>query len=243
MRVGGQLNIRLSKKIPMGGGLGGGSSDAAAILLALPALAGKTLSTETLLELAAGLGSDVPFFLFGGSAVAQGRGTELYGLPDIRKQYGIVVAPGVHVSTPEAYKALGRGLTSDASSNIINSFQAFVWDLGGWQTESGKPPVFENDFESVVFENYPRLKSIKRKLLKLGASSAMMSGSGSALFGLFATREGMEAARGQWERMRIDGESAFPIQTVSRTQYQAQWLRSLAPYVNRKVWPPQSRCA
>ncbi len=84
MRIGGQLNIRLSKKIPMGGGLGGGSSDAAAILLALPALAGKTLPTETLLELAAGLGSDVPFFLFGGSAVAQGRGTELYGLPDIR---------------------------------------------------------------------------------------------------------------------------------------------------------------
>ena len=86
MRIGGQLNIRLSKKIPMGAGLGGGSSDAAAILLALPALAGRTLCLrKRCWNSAAGLGSDVPFFLFGGSAVAQGRGTELYGLPDIRK--------------------------------------------------------------------------------------------------------------------------------------------------------------
>ncbi len=237
LRLRGHLKAALTKRVPMGGGLGGGSSDAAAVLLALPVLAGKVLPVSRLLEIGAGLGSDVPFFLLGGTAAALGRGTELYPLPDGRRQHGLLVAPGVHVSTPEAYKALGRGLTSGASSNIINSFQAFVWDLGGLQNCPQKPPVFENDFESVVFDLYPRLKSIKRTLLKQGASYAMMSGSGSALFGVFESRDAVQAARAKW------GEAALAVHTVSRSQYQALWWRSLAPHMDGKVWPPRSRYA
>src|SRR5262249_48591317 len=109
-RVKGQVHFRLSKKIPMGGGLGGGSSNAAAVLLALPVLAGKFLPLNSLIELGSSLGSDVPFFLIGGTALGLGRGTELYPLPEVREEPILVVAPGVHVSTPEAYKALGRGL-------------------------------------------------------------------------------------------------------------------------------------
>ena len=82
MQTNARIEIVLDKKIPMGGGLGGGSSDAAAVLLALPVLAGKRLELPCLIELASALGSDVPFFLLGGRAVALGRGTELYPLPD-----------------------------------------------------------------------------------------------------------------------------------------------------------------
>jgi 4-diphosphocytidyl-2-C-methyl-D-erythritol kinase len=234
----GCLGVRLNKKVPMGGGLGGGSSDAAAILLALPVLCGAKLTLETRLKLAADLGSDVPFFLAGGTAVALGRGTELYPLDDAPKQQGLVVAPGIHVSTPEAYKALRRGLTSDDNFNYINSFQAGVWEMESWRCPPGRRPASENDFESVVFDLYPRLKSLKSQLLRLGATSAMMSGSGSALFAFFDSRPKLEIAR-----TRLGSESVFPIRTVTRTQYQTMWWRSLAPHISEKVWPPQSRSA
>src|SRR5207302_10940844 len=93
MRLTGRVEMRLTKRIPMGAGLGGGSSDAAAILLALPALAGRSLALSTLHDLAQQLGSDVPFFLLGGRAAAIGRGTELFPLPDAAARPGIVVAP------------------------------------------------------------------------------------------------------------------------------------------------------
>ena len=101
--------MKLKKRIPAGGGLGGGSSDAAAVLLALPALTGKRAEMADLSEIAAGLGSDVPFFLHGGTALGLGRGEELYPLPDMPSLPVLVLAPPLHVSTPEAYRALGRG--------------------------------------------------------------------------------------------------------------------------------------
>ncbi len=95
----GHFRIRLEKQIPMGGGMGGGSSNAAAILLAVPYLCGKRLSLERLIDMAAELGSDVPFFLLGGAAAASGRGTELCPLPDTAAHHAILIAPGIHVST------------------------------------------------------------------------------------------------------------------------------------------------
>ena len=83
--------------------------------------------------------------------------------------------------------------------------------------------AFENDFESVVFDLYPRLKSIKGELLRLGATSAMMSGSGSALFGFYDSRPKMEAAR-----IRLGRETVIPVRTVTRSQYRQMWWRSLA---------------
>ena len=90
-RAKGQLRIRLTKRIPMGSGLGGGSSNAAAMLLALPAILNKKIALEKLMELAAELGSDVPFFLIGGTAVGLGRGTELYPLPDVPASPGLLI--------------------------------------------------------------------------------------------------------------------------------------------------------
>jgi 4-diphosphocytidyl-2-C-methyl-D-erythritol kinase len=218
----------------MGAGLGGGSSDAAAVLLALPVLAGRKLPLEKLLELGACLGSDVPFFLLGGAAVALGRGTELYPLPDYAPAAGLVVAPAIHVSTPEAYRALAAPeLTSGPQENIISSFQSFVW-----RQTNAAPASGENDFESVVIAQHPQLRALKRRLLTLGARSAMLSGSGSALFGLFDSRREAERALPAFPRERV-----FLISVVSRARYRSLWRRALGAHIAGKVWPPQSRYA
>ena len=159
MHLTGRLEIWLTKHIPMGAGLGGGSSDAAAVLLALPVLAGRKLDIEKLSQLAQQLGSDVGFFLLGGRAVGIGRGTELFPLPDGPAQNALVVAPGVHVSTPQAYRDLSPRLTSESQQNKIFSFQSQVWSRG---VES----LPRNDFEEVVFPQHPSLAAIKKRLLR-----------------------------------------------------------------------------
>ena len=240
LRVTARVEFRLRKRIPMGAGLGGGSSDAAAVLLALPVLAGRRLELDRLIALAAELGSDVPFFLLGGAAAALGRGTELYPLPDSAPRRGLLVAPAVHVSTAAAYRALSSRLTTESQQNKIVSFQSQVWsglraELG-WP--SGQPGV--NDFETVVFEQFPQLASLKRQLVKLGASPALMSGSGSALFGLFRTQEQINRAIHSLHEERV-----FRISLVSRVRYRHLWRRALRPYIEGNqgnLWPPLGRC-
>src|SRR5215475_9104050 len=141
MRVSGVVRIRLLKHIPIGAGLGGGSSDAAAVLLALPVLAGRVVPAAKLLPAALELGSDVPFFLFGGRAAAIGRGGELFPLSDLPAQFGLLAAPGIHVSTAEAYLALGARLTNALHPNKIGSFQSQLWGQGSAGTGV-------NDFEA-----------------------------------------------------------------------------------------------
>jgi 4-diphosphocytidyl-2-C-methyl-D-erythritol kinase len=238
MRISAKLDFHLDKRIPMGSGLGGGSSDAAAVLLALPVLAGRRLPMEELLRMAADLGSDVPFFLIGGTAAGGGRGTELYPLPDLPARPGVVVAPGVHISTAEAYRRLSPRLTMESQQNKMVSFQSAVWTVSRAVAGSGDPAAGVNDFETVVFEQYPQLKALKQRLLKLGARPAMMSGSGSAIYGLFPERA--KAGRAV-EQMRL--ERVFPITTVSRIRYRARWRERLREYTNENLWPPQSRYA
>jgi 4-diphosphocytidyl-2-C-methyl-D-erythritol kinase len=232
MRTTGRVEIRLTKKIPMGAGLGGGSSDAAAILLALPVLAGRVVELPQLLAIAGQLGSDVPFFLLGGRAAAIGRGTELFPLPDSPAQYGILIAPGIHVSTAEAYRLLGASLTSGLQQNKIEGFQSQVWG-------QGCPGGGLNDFEGVVFKQHPRLGAIKKKLIRSGASPAMMTGSGSTLFGLFPDRV-KSAHAVEW----FEGpEALYRFSLVNRVRYQSLWRRALDKHIVGRTWPPRSRYA
>lgn len=194
MKVPAAIDFSLDKRIPMGAGLGGGSSDAAAILLALPGLAGKSIPRERLMVLAAQLGSDVPFFLLGGTAAVLGRGEELYPLENLRCPHVLVVSPDVHVSTPDAYRALSARLTPESIQPKLTGFQARLW---------GAPTPAVNDFEEVVFEQHPRLKSIRNKLRRAGASTAMMTGSGSSLFGIFNEKEALEKAAKLFPKDRI----------------------------------------
>ncbi|HEV2447063.1 MAG TPA: 4-(cytidine 5'-diphospho)-2-C-methyl-D-erythritol kinase [Candidatus Sulfopaludibacter sp.] len=230
MRKTGRVEMRLTKRIPMGAGLGGGSSDAAAVLLALPVLAGGRLSLPKLRALAEELGSDVPFFLLGGTAVGIGRGTELFPLPDRPRGAGLLVTPGLHVNTAGAYRALSPRLTSESQQNKIVSFQTQSWGLGD--------AAAANDFEDVVFEQHRTLGVLKKKLLRAGASTAMMTGSGSALFGLFPTLAGALHAR-----KMLGEEKSFRFSPMSRVRYRRMWWRALEQHTNGRTWPPQSRYA
>ena len=229
----GGADFSLTKRIPLGGGLGGGSSNAAAVLLALPRLMKKRVPMEKLIELAAGLGSDVPFFLIGGTAVGLGRGTELYPLPDLAPSLGLLITPGIHSSTAVAYAALERKVLPEVSTDMINRFQSVAW---------GASQEWTNDFEMVVFHQHPQLKSMKGKLLKLGAWRAMMTGSGSALFGLFANREMRDRAAVSM-RKELPNNQVYPFSMVSRSRYRALWWRQLAVSAENKTWPPQDRYA
>ncbi len=232
----GEVKLRLNKAIPIGAGLGGGSSDAAAVLLTVPVLAGADLGMRRLIEIGSELGSDVPFFLLGGTAVAVGRGTELYPLEDAPGRHCLIVATGVHVSTAEAYRRLRRPeLTSAGARNSISNFESLVWQLSSASPETLL--AAENDFEGVVFRDHPQLGRIKRHLARAGASAALMTGSGSAVYGLFATRA--EAARAG---RTLPGQ-VFPVTLVSRARYRSMWWRRLGPHISGRIWPPKSRYA
>jgi len=225
LKVRAHVRFALDKKIPMGAGLGGGSSNAAATLMALPALAGKPIPFAQLSALAETLGSDVPFFLHGGTALGLGRGTELYPLPDLPQHYALVVSTGIHVSTAEAYQALGRDvrneLTSAEDFPILREFQAIAWSL---DSVGLKQLPLKNDFEPAVFQIHPALAAVVRKLRRLGAKPAMMTGSGSAVFGIFGSdAEARQAASA------FRAGVTYPVRFVSRRQYRTRWHRALAP--------------
>ena len=231
LRIHGDVQLNLKKNIPMGAGLGGGSSDAAAVLLALPVLIGRMLPADRLLAIACRLGSDVPFFLHGGTALGLGRGEELYPLPDYPAARGILVTPGVHSSTAEAYNDLSSRLTSISLQNKIISFQQEIWRGGS----EGQIAVDDNDFEEVVFARYPELKHIKQRLRRAGAEPAAMTGSGSAIFGIFADEEKADRAK-----KTFTDKTVFPISFVSRAKYRSVWRRALHLHAEGTLWPPRS---
>jgi len=229
MRLTGRVELRLTKRIPMGAGLGGGSSDAAAVLLALPALAGIPLTLPKLSDIAGQLGSDVPFFLLGGTAAGVGRGTELFPLADAPHLSGVLAAPGIHVNTAQAYRDLSPRLTTELQQNKIVSFQTLTWDTSSLASA-------RNDFEDVVFEQHPKLAALKKRLVRAGAAVALMSGSGSAVYGLFRERNRISSAIGS-----LGEERGFRISLVSRARYRAMWWRALAEHTKPGLWPPQNR--
>jgi len=201
------VRARLEKRIPIARGLGGGSSDAAAALIGMLRLTKKQLPLAKLVEIAAGLGADVPFFLFGGRAMAVNRGDEIYPLPDQPKRTVVVVSPeGIGVSTKDAYEWASAELTKDVEPHKLFGFCALCWSRQG----SG----LLNDFESPVFRRHPRLEEIRAGLLKRGAVDAALAGSGSAVFGIF--RNPAQARRSARE---FPEDSVFVVETISRAKY------------------------
>ena len=210
LKIRGGVEIELRKNIPAGRGLGGGSSDAAAALLGYVRLTKKKLPTERLMEMAASLGADVPFFLLGGRALGVNKGDEIYPLADIPKLHLLVVSPKeIHVPTPDAYrwlKAKPLQLTKSAGASKLWKFCALCWSAQG----SG----LSNDFEGPVFKRYARLDQIKRALLQSGASEASLAGSGSAVFGVFPS-----PAKARRAAVGFPLDQTFVCETVSRDSY------------------------
>ena len=224
----GRVRITLEKRIPAGAGLGGGSSDAAAVLSALRLLLRPQPSTQLLYEIAARIGSDAPFFLLGGTAVGIGRGEEIYPLPDPPRRWLLLLVPESRISTPDAYRRLaesrskrGSELTAARRQHIISGFRANIFGPEGVLASSVAelPP---NDFEAVIFETHPELRKWKQRLLRLGASAAFLSGSGSALFGVFGARKAALEAR---KSLGAFPGNAYVAKTLDRRTYRSIWRR------------------
>lgn len=198
--------IRLEKRIPFGAGLGGGSADAAAALVGLSTLWGLSLRPEELAPLAARVGSDVPFFLVGGTARGTGRGERIEPLPDAPAAALLLLLPPFPLATPEVFRALGApSLTpSEAASNLRAPVSGELW--GG------------NDLEEAAESLEPRLRGLREALSKVGAMSARLSGSGSTVFGVFADLSAADAAASRLDLPAEVGRRVVP--TLSRAEFQ-----------------------
>ena len=179
--------IHIEKRIPSEAGLAGGSADAAAVLKGMNAHYKNPLSDERLMELGLALGADVPFCILGGTALAEGVGEILTPFESKIKKKVLIVKPGVGVSTPWAYKELDKkGFTPVDVKKVIESlknddFLSLCQNMG-------------NVFEQVVLPEFGEVKAVKEKLLSLGATGAMMSGSGTAVFAFFEDDNALENA-------------------------------------------------
>jgi len=193
--------VTLTKRIPMGGGLGGGSSNAAAMLKWLNSQAGEAaLTQDQMFELAALLGADVPFFLMDGPAWAGGIGEVLTPATiDLADTTLLIACPDIHVDTPWAFKAWDEKNGFPKISESLTSHAT-----GNKNPTPVSPPDMVNDFEPVVFEKHPRLREIKETLLESGAEFAAMSGSGASLFGLFKNRDSVASATLALEKQGIE---------------------------------------
>ena len=179
------VKIELHKEIPVGAGLGGGSSDAAATLKALNWLTAAGVDQVTLARWGLELGADVPFFLIGRPARVRGVGEQISPLKWPVDCPVVIAFPGAGLSTGEVYAAYDRTLTRGSEDS---SLQAFSRGQVPLQT------VLANDLEAVASEMYPPVRAVKRRLLELGAYAALMSGSGSAVFGVWEERDRAQAA-------------------------------------------------
>jgi len=251
------VSIDIQKRLPVQGGLGAGSANAAAALIGLERELGLTLPGPDRLALAAQVGSDVPLFLLGGSVLGLSRGEAVYPLPDLPVTPCVVAIPSLGVSTAAAFRALDAQMAPDSltsgpnpskldtlsralsaawspsGANLGSSSQIFEPSPSGITRQPGdlaENPLLtlvrtgiENDFEEVVFQEHPSLRSTKRDLV--GDSSvpegsraiyAALSGSGSALFGLYRS---MADARAAQQRVQSSGTQALLTETLPRPEY------------------------
>jgi 4-diphosphocytidyl-2-C-methyl-D-erythritol kinase len=218
----GGVQIELSKGIPAGRGLGGGSSDAAAAMIGYLRLLGREMPRERLFRIAATLGADVPFFLEGGRALGIGKGDEIYPLPETPTRHILLVSPpSIHVPTPDAYRWLNAPqLTNSASDSKLYGFCALAWSL--------EDSPLLNDFEEAVFQQHPRLGQIKRDLLQNGATEALLAGSGSAVFGVFPS-----PAKARRAAVGFPLDQTFVCETISRDSYRRLIQRRSASRTRR----------
>jgi 4-diphosphocytidyl-2-C-methyl-D-erythritol kinase len=177
------VDIEIEKRIPVAAGLGGGSSDAATVLMGLNEMLGLGLSKQQLMIEGVALGADVPFFIFEQAAWATGIGDVLQKIDDLPRSWYVLVNPGVAVSTAWVYGNLR--LTSPRDGLKIPRFSRTVGDLAAH---------LHNDLEQVTLAHHPVIGEIKERLMTLGARGALMSGSGPTVFGVFADRSTAEAA-------------------------------------------------
>jgi 4-diphosphocytidyl-2-C-methyl-D-erythritol kinase len=248
-----EVHIDLDKRMPVQGGLGAGSANAAAALIALEAELSQQLSASDRLTLAAEVGSDIPLFLLGGTSLGLHRGEDVYPLPDLPSMPCVLAIPAVGVSTAAAFAELDAKMAAadaeNSASNLLKSASvdklkqlshalALAFSGNGANSEPGLSGItsrtsdlaenslltlvrtgIENDFEEVAFSQHPSLRSTKRDLSGSGPTAALyaaLSGSGSALFGLYASEQDALAAQ---QRVQASGTRGIVTRTIPRAEY------------------------
>ena len=213
--------VRLHKRIPLQGGLGGGSTDAAATLAALAHAWRVALRPNQFVDVAATLGADVPFFLSGGTALGLGRGDEVYPLADLPRHWIVLLVPGFGVSTADAYnwydseRDLSRGASAREPQHVP----------GPWPSRAAQ---MINDLEAPIARHHPEIDQMRTALRRAGALAAAMSGSGSAVFGLFQKRADALAAV---ERLSGSGWRVLLTESLDRGDY----ARRSRPMLRRRA--------
>jgi 4-diphosphocytidyl-2-C-methyl-D-erythritol kinase len=237
LKVRGRVVIEIEKRLPVQGGLGGASGNAVAALLALEGSLQKQLPAAERLRIAAEVGSDIPLFLIGGTVLGVGRGEEVYPLPDLPPTACVIALPEIAISTPKAFAEWDEEakLTPSTQSDRMLEFsreisawlnaaqigrRSGVSARGGGRAENPLLDLvrtgIENDFEKVVFPKYPELLEVKRVLEKADAKYASLSGSGSAIYGLFDSQQKAAATA---KRLIKRGTRALVTSTLTRRQY------------------------
>ena len=205
------IDIRLNKRIPVAAGLAGGSSDAAATLRALNRLYKKPLSEKRLLSIAAGLGSDVPFCLLGGTALCLGRGEIIERLPCGLDLQLVVAIADEHVSTPMAYSRLDELYGNFAVPRNDDADEIFASLMASIDKRELETEKLFNIFENAVLPICCGAEDIKRRMFDLGATHALMSGSGPSVFGIFENAQKAESAA---EALKNAGYRAYAARSV-----------------------------
>jgi 4-diphosphocytidyl-2-C-methyl-D-erythritol kinase len=246
----GKVLITIEKQLPVQGGLGAASSNAVATLFAMERLLKNEFDPEERLRITSEVGSDLPLFLIGGTVLGLGRGEQVLPLADQPSTPCVLLLPDIGVSTPQAFADWDelvdgdmqpsgnsqRSLTSSALSDKMESFSRslYVWlrPTSGVPARSGgraETPLLdlvragiENDFERVVFPQYPELRDLKRALEREGARYTSLSGSGSALYGLFESDD--QAQRAARQISDNKGVNAMVTRTLTRSEYWEQLL-------------------
>ena len=242
-----RVTVSIEKKLPVQGGLGGASSNAIATMLGLERALKTELTPEDRLRIAGEVGSDVPLFLLGGTVLGTSRGEEVYPLEELPALDAVVATPQLGVSTPKAFAEWDKlhpagehapaKLTTSSNSSTMNRFShtVFAWLRG---SSSGVPSGagdraeallldlvragIENDFEQVVFPLYPELRDVKRALERTGARYSSLSGSGSALYGLYGSRREAQSAVATLKQIGIPAQAT---KTLTRREYWRQMFQ------------------
>lgn len=240
----GKIRIAIEKNLPVQGGLGGASSNAVATLLALEKVMKTQLAPEERLRIAAEVGSDVPLFLIGGTVLGAGRGEQVFPMEDLPSFPCVIATPEVGVSTPAAFADWDKRMEQAklTSHNGFCKMDMFSHSLYEWLSGTSFSPTgvpgkgwdraeallldlvrtgIENDFESVVFPKYPAIREVKRALERSGAKYVSLSGSGSAVYGLF---EDKAAAAKAAKSLSDNGVPAQATTTLTRAEYWGQFF-------------------
>lgn len=200
------VEVFIKKVIPVASGMGGGSSNAAAVIKGINTLLKLKLSKEKLIKIGGKVGADVPFFLFEGPALAEGIGEHLKKIRSMPKLLFLLVNPGIKVSTEAVYNRFSAEMNEGETQLEIPS---------SYRTKKDVAKILSNDLEKVTIREFPVIEEIKNEMIKYGAIASLMTGSGPTVFGLYSDKNKLSQAFEKLQRKKKDGWRVFMAENIA----------------------------